>query len=459
MLLKNSQNFHFVGIGGIGMSGIAYILHEKGFKITGSDVSSNATTEKLKNLGIPIYKGHKASNIKNAAVIITSTSITNDNAEVEAAKKKKIPIIPRAHMLSDIMKLFPHTVSVSGSHGKTTTTALIGAMLEKAELDPTVINGGIVNALNSNSYLGKSEWCVTEADESDGSFLKLPSTISVITNIDHEHLNYYGSFEKLVEAFKTFLASTSFLGFSVICLDDPIIQKIIPSNRKVFTYGFHKDAQVRALNIRKKVDSSVFDISIKIDGQKVVYKDITLSMLGTHNIQNTLAAITIAYELGISEDTIRATLENFHGVQRRFTCRGIVDGIYIIDDYAHHPKEVEKVLECARQKTQRKVIGILQPHRYTRLKDLMQDFANILSQFDHVILMPVYAAGESPIENVNSHTLLEKISCKGTYLESEEDIPFVIKKIAKSGDIVVFMGAGTITNWAKLLPEQLKKVV
>lgn len=443
MSFQNARRFYFVGIGGIGMSGIAKILHLKGFDVSGSDLKPTHFE------GIKTYVGHHSDHIKDIDVVVTSTDVPDTNIEIVTAKALGIPVVKRADMLAEIMKLFENTVSISGTHGKTTTTALIGAVLHHAHLNPTVINGGIINAFESNIHMGDSQWCVVEADESDGSFLKLLGTYSIVTNVDMDHVNYYGdSFENLKNAFIEFIMNTSIFGTSILCIDDPIIRSWLPLDRKIMTYGLSDDAMVQAFNIRKMEDKTIFDVKIQTSFTKIL-KDVELSILGTHNVLNALSAITLAQILKLDEEAIYNGFRNFHGVQRRFTIRGVINGVTIVDDYAHHPKEVTSVLDIAHQKNAKKVIAVFQPHRYSRVKILIDDFAKSLSAFDHVIMAPLYSAGESVVEGVDSLTISKKMTCPYTLINHEDEIRGLINSLTTPGDMVIFIGAGNVTEWSK----------
>ena len=454
---------HFIGIGGIGMSGIAEILVTLGYEIQGSDIAENANIERLRRIGVTVMIGHNAENVKRSSFVVISSAIIAENPELRAARKLSIPIVRRAEMLGELMR-FKWSIAVGGTHGKTTTTSLIGTVLDSAGYDPTVINGGIINAWGSNAKLGNGEWMVCEADESDGSFLKLPSTIAVITNIDPEHLDYYGSYAKLFDAFISFAESPPFYGFTLLCIDQPEMEKLhqkLP-DRRVVTYGLHAKADVRGVNIRIIDGKILFDINFaKYRGKsekKIV--DVELPMLGEHNVQNTLAAVAIANEMNIDNSTLKGSLAKFSGVKRRFTQVGKVNGVTIIDDYGHHPTEILAVLKAAKLASSGKVIAVVQPHRYTRLRDLFMEFCQCFNDADSIIIADVYPAGEQKIKGISKKTLTEGIRSQGH--KSVFELPDVstlaelVSRIAVSGDYVVFLGAGNITEWANALPKLLE---
>tara|TARA_R110000868_G_scaffold162903_3_gene394676 strand:+ start:147074 stop:148483 length:1410 start_codon:yes stop_codon:yes gene_type:complete len=459
----NIGTIHFVGIGGIGMSGIAEILHNLGYTVQGSDISDNANVQRLRGLGISVFVGHRAENVADAKVVVISTAVKPDNPEVVAARADMIPVVRRAEMLAELMRL-KAAIAVGGTHGKTTTTSLVATMLDAAGLDPTVINGGIINSYGTNARLGDGDWMVVEADESDGTFIKVPSTISVVTNIDPEHLDHWKSFDHLREAFKNFVQNIPFYGFAVLCIDHPEVQALIGkvTDRRIFTFGFSPQADVRAVNVRTNIGDSVFDVVIRerVDSEERVIKDVRLPMVGDHNVSNSLAAITVALELGIPDDKIVSAFDGFTGVKRRFTKTGEVDGVTIIDDYGHHPVEIKAVLKAARKATQNNVIAVVQPHRYSRLHDLFEEFCTCFNDADSVIVADVYEAGETPIDGASRDALVEGLRTRGhrnvTALESPEALAGVISEQAKPGDLVVCLGAGSISAWANALPAQLE---
>ncbi|MEI7670103.1 MAG: UDP-N-acetylmuramate--L-alanine ligase [Pseudomonadota bacterium] len=456
---------HFVGIGGIGMSGIAEILHNLGYKVQGSDIAENANVERLRKLGIKIAIGHKPENIENASALVISSAVKQDNPEFMEARANRIPIVRRSEMLSELMRL-KMSVSIAGTHGKTTTTSLMATLFDAAELSPTVINGGIINSYGTNARNGSGEWMVVEADESDGTFIKLPSTIAVITNIDPEHLDYFGSFENLRSAFLQFVENIPFYGFAVMCIDHPIVQELIGEihNRRIISYGFTPQADVRAVNIKQVKGGQVFDIELA-ESKKTI-KDIFLPMYGEHNIRNALAVSSVAQELKMSDEVLKQAFASFGGVKRRFTQTGIVRGVTIIDDYAHHPVEIQATLKAARQSLEGsdgKVIAVVQPHRYTRLRDLFSSFCTCFNDADCVIVTEVYSAGENPIEGINRDSLVQGLINAGhknvAKLDNSENLAQLIKEKAKSGDLVVCLGAGSITKWANSLPKELEEYV
>lgn len=445
---------HFVGIGGIGMSGIAEVMHNLGYSVQGSDLAEGPSVERLRERGIPIAIGHAAENIGDAAVVVTSTAVKRDNPEVAAALENRIPVVRRAEMLAELMRL-KSTVAVAGTHGKTTTTSMIAAVLDAGDIDPTVINGGIINSYGSNARLGGSEWMVVEADESDGSFLRLDGTIAVVTNIDPEHLDHYGSFEAVKKAFIEFIENVPFYGAAILCLDHPEVQGVISKvrDRRVITYGFSAQADVRGENIRPVKGGNLFDAAIRgRDGSVRHIKDIQLPMPGRHNVQNALAAVAVAIEMGCSDEIICMGFENFDGVRRRFTRVGEVGGAIIIDDYAHHPVEIRAVLSAAREAAENRVVAVVQPHRYSRLRDLMQDFQTAFNDADIVYAVPVYAAGEQPIEGCDSAALVAGLKSRGQRMAAEiagpEELAAELAGLLTTGDVVVCLGAGDITKWA-----------
>ena len=448
---------HFVGIGGIGMSGIAEVMHQLGYKVQGSDASDSYVVEKLRKTGIPVTVGHSADNLGDAAVVVCSTAIKDSNPEVRAAAEQRLPRVRRAEMLAELMRM-QKTVAVAGTHGKTTTTSMIAALLDGGGLDPTVINGGIINRYGSNARLGKSDWWVIEADESDGSFLRLDGTIAVVTNIDPEHLEHYGSFDAVKDAFVEFIENVPFYGLAVLCVDHPEVQNIIGRirDRRIVTYGFSALADVRADNVTPVSGGTRFDVLVLgREGDRRTIEGIHVPIPGRHNVQNALAAIAVALELGNSDEAIVASFERFEGVKRRFTKVGEADGAVIIDDYAHHPTEIRAVLAAAREGAQGRVIAVMQPHRYTRLQSLMDEFQNAFNDADVVFVTPVYAAGEEPIDGVDSNVLAEGIRAHGHRMvrsvENLDELCRELRDLAAEGDMVICMGAGDITKWAGAL--------
>ncbi|HYL32551.1 MAG TPA: UDP-N-acetylmuramate--L-alanine ligase [Stellaceae bacterium] len=453
---------HFTGIGGIGMSGIAEILKNLGYDVQGSDLADNANVKRLRKLGIRVAIGHRAENIGAATVVVVSSAVKPDNAEVVEARSRLIPVVRRAEMLGELMRL-KWAIAVAGTHGKTTTTSLIGALLEAAGLDPTVINGGIINAYGTNARLGTGAWMVVEADESDGTFVKLPSTIAVVTNIDPEHLDHYGSVEALHQGFESFVAAIPFYGVAVLCIDHPVVQGLIPklSERRIVTYGFSPQADVRADAITLGADGARFDaiVTDRRDGSSRTIQRLRLPMFGRHNVQNALAAVAVARELKLGEDVVRNAFAGFKGVKRRFTKTGEWNGVAVIDDYAHHPVEIAAVLKAARGATQNSVIAVVQPHRYTRVKHLFEEFCTCFNDADVVLVADIYPAGEAPIPGIDRDALVAGLKAHGHRnalpLESAEALPGVIRDLAKPGDFVVCLGAGSITAWANALPDEL----
>ena len=455
---------HFVGIGGIGMSGIAEVMANLGYRVQGSDVAEGYVVEGLRARGIAVAIGHAADNLGDAAVVVTSTAIVRSNPEVEAALERRIPVVRRAEMLAELMRL-KSTVAVAGTHGKTTTTSMIAALLDAGGVDPTVINGGIINSYGSNARLGASEWMVVEADESDGSFLRLDGTVAVVTNIDPEHLDHYGSFDAVKDAFVEFVENVPFYGAALLCLDHPEVQNILPRlrDRRVVTYGFSAQADVRGVNVQPIAGGNRFEVIVRTrDGMTRSIEGIDLPMPGRHNVQNALAAIGVALELGIDDATIQRGFHAFGGVKRRFTKVGDVDGVTIIDDYGHHPVEIRAVLAAAREGVGAgRVIAVVQPHRYSRLAALMEDFQTAFNDADQVIVTPVYAAGEAPVEGVDARALVEGLKRRGhrfaaTVLDAG-DLADTLAETVRGGDMVVCLGAGDITKWAAGLADALRE--
>lgn len=451
---------HFVGIGGIGMSGIAEVMHQLGYKVQGSDVADSYVVEKLRKEGIPVSIGHSADNLGDAAVVVCSTAIRDSNPEIQAAAERRLPRVRRAEMLAELMRM-QKTVTVAGTHGKTTTTSMVAAMLDSGGMDPTVINGGIINRYGSNARLGKSDWWVIEADESDGSFLRLDGTIAVVTNIDPEHLEHYGSFDKVKDAFVEFVENVPFYGLAVLCVDHPEVQSIIGRirDRRIVTYGFSALADVRADNVAPMPGGSRFDaLILDREGERRTLS-IQVPIPGRHNVQNALAAIAVALELGISDEAIVAGFERFEGVKRRFTKVGEADGAIIIDDYAHHPTEIRAVLAAAREGATGRVIAVMQPHRFTRLQSLMDEFQNAFNDADVVFVSPVYPAGEEPIDGVDSNALVDGLRAHGHRMvravTDQQELWAELRDLAAEGDMVICMGAGDITKWAAALSKGL----
>ncbi len=454
---------HFVGIGGIGMSGIAEVLHTLGYSVQGSDLGDGANMQRLRSLGIPVTVGHEAANLGDSQVVVVSSAVNCDNPEVVTARDRLIPVVRRAEMLGELMRL-KWSIAVGGTHGKTTTTSLIAAMLDGAGLDPTVINGGIINAWGSNARLGTGDWLVAEADESDGTFLKLPATVAVVTNIDPEHMEHYGTFDNLRHAFDAFIENIPFYGFATLCVDHPEVQAMIPrvSDRRIITYGFSSQADVRGVNVQTSSGGTQFDVTItdRKNGDERTFEQFRLPMIGDHNVQNALAAVAIAWEMKIPDDKMRDAFAGFEGVKRRFTRTGEVDGITVIDDYGHHPVEITAVLKAARATARNRVIAVVQPHRYTRLRDLFEEFCTCFNDADAVIVAPVHAAGEAPIKGVHRDALVEGLRRHGhrtvQALEAPRALAGLINELAENGDVIVCLGAGTITQWANSLPDELR---
>ena len=452
---------HFVGIGGIGMSGIAEVLHNLGYRVQGSDIAENYNVSRLRGAGIPVMVGHDAENLGDAQVVVVSTAVGKDNPEVQAARQKLVPVVRRAEMLAELMRL-RWSIAVGGTHGKTTTTSLVAAVLEAARLDPTVINGGIINAYGTNTRLGAGDWMVVEADESDGSFLRLPSCVAIVTNMDPEHLDHWGTAEAMKEGYAQFVSNIPFYGFAVLCLDHPEVQAMIPRlDRRIITYGFSPQADVRAEKLLTDRMGATFEVTVqdRATNRARTMKPFRLPMLGAHNVQNALAAIAVGVEMEIDEDTIRSALAGFKGVKRRFTRVGETGGVTVIDDYGHHPVEIAAVLKAARQAGARDVVAVVQPHRYSRLSALFGEFCTCMNDAGTVIVADVYAAGEAPVEGMDKDSLVEGLRARGhrsvVPLPGPDSLAEMVHAIAKPGDYVVCLGAGNITAWAHALPGQL----
>jgi UDP-N-acetylmuramate--alanine ligase len=453
---------HFIGIGGIGMSGIAEIMLRIGYTVQGSDAKASANTERLEKLGAKIFIGHAAEHVDGASAVVYSTAVKADNPEMVAGRNARLPLVRRAEMLAELMRL-QFSVAVGGTHGKTTTTTMVARLLDAGGLDPTVVNGGIINAYGTNAKVGEGDWIVVEADESDGTFLKLKSTVAIVTNIDPEHLDHYGDFEAVKKAFQDFVENIPFYGFAAVCLDHPEVQAMAArvENRRLVTYGINPQAEVRASSVEMNSEGATFDVTIQPrDGETIMMRGLQLPMAGWHNVSNALAAIAVARELGVSEDQIREGLRTFEGVKRRFTTTGTANGIQVVDDYGHHPVEIAAVLRAARQVSKGKVVAVVQPHRYTRLRDLFAEFSACFNDADTVIVADVYTAGEQPIEGIDKNALVEGLRRHGhrraVPLDSPEALAALVAEEAKSGDLVVCLGAGDITTWAYALPDQLK---
>lgn len=441
------RQIHFVGIGGIGMSGIAEVLLNLGYQITGSDMKVGASVKRLRKLGAIVHIGHQAENLGDSDVLVKSTAVGMDNPEVQAALDAHVPVIRRAEMLAELMRM-KHGVAIAGTHGKTTTTSMLATVVAEAGLDPTVVIGGRLNAIGTNARLGRGDWLVAEADESDGSFLHLDPTVAIVTNIDPEHLEHYGSMSSLVETFVTFANKVPFYGFAVVCLDHPVVQDILPQlRRRVVTYGLNRQADFRAENLRFEGLNAYFDV---FKGEERLGA-IVLEMPGTHNVQNALATIAAALEMDIAFDVVVRGIAAFAGVERRFTVRGEHQGAIIVDDYAHHPVEIQATLDGAVAGfPDRRIIAVFQPHRYSRVKDLQADFCRCFNRADHVVVCPVYAAGETPIEGVDHHSLLDGIKRHGhrsvVAVESLEEAAQYIRKELGDNDLIVTLGAGNVNQ-------------
>jgi UDP-N-acetylmuramate--alanine ligase len=453
---------HFIGIGGIGMSGIAEIMLRQGYAVQGSDARQSANTDRLAALGARIFIGHSAENVAGAAAIVYSSAIKTDNPEMVAGRASRIPLVRRAEMLAELMRVL-FSVAVGGTHGKTTTTSMVAALLDAGGLDPTVVNGGIINAYGANAKVGGGEWIVVEADESDGTFLRLRSTVAVVTNIDPEHLDHHGDFASLTAAFQGFVRNIPFYGFAVLCTDHPVVQDLAASieNRRLITYGANPQAEVRALNIAMGPDGARFDVQLTApDETRRILGGLTMPMAGQHNVLNALAAIAVARELGVPDDDIRRGLAGFGGVRRRFTTTGVAGGVRVIDDYGHHPVEIASVLAAARSMTEGRVIAVVQPHRFSRLRDLFGDFCRCFNDADQVVISAVYPAGEAPIEGYDRDSLVEGVRRHGHRHVSALPAPGALAPLiaaeARAGDMVIFLGAGDITAWAHALPGQLE---
>jgi len=454
---------HFVGIGGIGMSGIAEVLVTLGYTVRGSDVADSANVKRLRDMGVTVNIGHKAENLDGADVVVVSSAIKPDNPELVAARAKRLPVVRRAEMLAELMRL-KSCVAIAGTHGKTTTTSLVAALLDAGGLDPTVINGGIINAYGTNARLGAGEWMVVEADESDGTFLKLPADIAIVTNVDAEHLDHFKTFAAVQDAFIDFVENVPFYGFAVMCTDHPIVQRLVGriADRRIVTYGENPQADVRLVNLDHADGASRFSVQFRDREGKTVHEidNLTLPMPGRHNALNATSAVAVAHELEIADDKIRAALAKFGGVNRRFTKVGEWNGAVIIDDYGHHPVEIAATLKAAREVAKGQVIAVVQPHRYTRLKTLFESFSTCFNDADAVVVAQVYPAGESPIEGADRDHLVQALRARGhrqvVPLDGPAQLAGIVKELAKPGDYVVCLGAGSITQWAYALPAELK---
>src|ERR1700723_1206256 len=452
----------FVGIGGIGMSGIAEVLCNLGYTVQGSDASESADVSRLRDKGITVTVGHKAGNVAGADVLVVSTAIKRDNPELMAARAQRIPVVRRAEMLAELMRL-KSCVAIAGTHGKPPTTSMVAALLDAGGFDPTVINGGIINAYGTNARLGAGDWMVVEADESDGTFVKLPADIAIVTNIDAEHLDYFKSFEAVEQAFYAFVENVPFYGFSVLCADHPVVQNLSGriEDRRIVSYGENPQADVRLVDVSHAGGTSLFTVTLRGPGGDAAreIKNIALPMPGHHNALNATAAIAVAHELGVADEVIKIALANFAGVRRRFTRTGMWNGVTIIDDYGHHPVEIAAVLRAARESTKDQVIAVVQPHRYSRLAALFDQFCTCFNDADAVIVAQVYPAGEAPIEGIDRDALVQGLRTHGhrhvVPLDGPEKLAPIVTAMARPGDYVVCLGAGSITQWAYALPAEL----
>ena len=454
---------HFVGIGGIGMSGIAEVLVNLGYAVQGSDASDNYNLDRLRKAGAKVSVGHKAENVDGAAVVVVSTAIKRDNPELMTARERRIPVVRRAEMLAELMRL-KSCVAIAGTHGKTTTTTMVATLLDAGGLDPTVINGGIINAYGSNARLGAGDWMVVEADESDGTFLKLPTDVAIVTNVDPEHLDHFKTFEAVQDAFRHFVENLPFYGFAVMCIDHPVVQSLVGKieDRRIITYGENPQADVRLVDLTPMGGGSKFKVAFRDRKTGAVHEiaDLMLPMPGRHNASNATAAIAVARELGVSDGAIRKAIAGFGGVKRRFTKTGEWNGVTVIDDYGHHPVEIAAVLKAARESTNGKIVAVVQPHRYTRLQSLFEEFCTCFNDADAVVVADVYAAGETPIDGIDREHFVAGLRAHGHRevipLPGAPELAGIVKGLAKSGDLVVCLGAGNITQWAYALPGELK---
>ncbi|UDQ90225.1 UDP-N-acetylmuramate--L-alanine ligase [Xanthobacter autotrophicus] len=456
-------SIHFVGIGGIGMSGIAEVLHNLGYEVQGSDVADSANVKRLREHGIKVMIGHAAANVDDAEVVVVSSAIKRDNPELMAARAKRLPVVRRAEMLAELMRL-KSCVSIAGTHGKTTTTSLVATLLDAGNFDPTVINGGIINAYGTNARLGDGNWMVVEADESDGTFLKLPTEVAIVTNVDPEHLDHFKTFDKVQEAFKAFVENVPFYGFAVMCIDHPVVQALVGriEDRRVITYGENPQADVRLVDVDLKGGVTKFGVVFRNRAGETVHeiRGLRLPMPGKHNALNATAAIAVAHELKVPDEKIIEALSQFGGVKRRFTRTGEWNGVTVYDDYGHHPVEIAAVLKAARAASEGQVIAVVQPHRYTRLASLFDEFCTCFNDADHVVVAPVYTAGEAPIPGVDRDHLVQGLIAHGhrsvTALEGPEQLAGIVAGLAKPGDYVICLGAGSISGWAYALPAELQ---
>jgi UDP-N-acetylmuramate--alanine ligase len=454
---------HFIGIGGIGMSGIAEIMHNLGYKVQGSDAAESANVRRLRAMGIEVHVGHNPANLTNAHAVVYSSAVKPGNVEFDAARALSLPLVRRAEMLAEIMRL-RSCIAIAGTNGKTTTTTLVASLLDAGGMDPTVVNGGIINAYGTNARLGAGEWVVVEADESDGTFLRLPATVAVVTNADPDHLDFYGTFENMRDAFQRFVENVPFYGFAVLCIDHPEVQAMVGriTDRRIITYGFSPQADARAINVRFSEGASHFDcvFTDRRTGAETVLEGMSLPMPGEHNVQNAMAAIVVARELGVAAGIIKKGLAEFRGVGRRFTKVGEINGAAIIDDYAHNPFKIAAALRAARQAYKGPVVAVVQPHRYTRLRDTFEQFATCLNDADVAIIAPVYAAGEAPIEGINRDTYAEALRAHGhrnvIVIDGEDELAAAVAPYMKPGAVVIGTGAGSITGWMHNLQKKLE---
>ncbi len=454
---------HFVGIGGIGMSGIAEVLANLGYTVQGSDASEGANVVRLRGKGVKVTVGHNAGNIAGADVLVVSTAIKRDNPELLAARAQRIPVVRRAEMLAELMRL-KSCVAIAGTHGKTTTTSMVAALLDAADFDPTVINGGIINAYGTNARLGTGDWMVVEADESDGTFLKLPVDIAIVTNVDPEHLDHFKTFDAVQDAFRNFVENVPFYGFAVMCIDHPVVQALVGKieDRRIITYGENPQADARLMELKAANGGSRFNVVFRDRKTDAAHEisELVLPMPGRHNALNATAAVAVAHQLGVADDVIRKALAGFGGVKRRFTRTGEWNGVTVIDDYGHHPVEIAAVLRAARDSTNGKVIAVVQPHRYSRLKSLFEEFCTCFNDADTVIVADVYPAGETPIPGIDRDSFVLGLRAHGHRevipLQNAAALARVVRGVANSNDYVVCLGAGNITQWAYALPDELK---
>lgn len=453
---------HFIGIGGIGMSGIAEVLINLGYAVQGSDQADSGNVKRLRDKGVAVAIGHAAGNLGDAKVVVFSSAVKRDNPELMAARAQRLPVVRRAEMLAELMRL-KSCVAIAGTHGKTTTTSMVAALLDAGGFDPTVINGGIINAYGTNAHLGAGDWMVVEADESDGTFLKLPADIAIVTNVDPEHLDHFKTFDAVQDAFLAFVENVPFYGFSVMCTDHPVVQTLVGriEDHRIITYGENPQADVRLLDVSHAGGNSLFSIAFRNRAGELEHQieKLALPMPGRHNALNAAAAVAVARELGVADDRIRKALADFGGVRRRFTRTGQWHGVTVIDDYGHHPVEIAAVLRAARESTRGKVIAVMQPHRYTRLAALFEQFCTCFNDADAVIVAPVYAAGEQPIEGADRDSLVQGLRTHGhrqvIALDGPPQLAGLVRGLAQSGDFVVCLGAGSITQWAYALPGEL----